>query len=118
MAGYMFKSPKGAIVFVVVTLLGVTMLVGTEENEGALLKLADDFEKHGEAMQSDRRIQYSDSAPIGFASKNSEPSEFASDEELIDDASGFDPTPELEPPLVSTEPQINLVESNAEIIVQ
>lgn len=114
----MFKSSKGALLFVVVTLLGAAALIGTEDNEGALLKAAANIEKQREAMKTDRRITQSSSAPIGFASTNSGEYEFASDDELIDNATGFDPTPELEAPLVSAEPQVDLVESSAEIIVQ
>lgn len=118
MRGYMFKSSKGALLFVIVTLLGVATLIGSEDNEGALLKAASDIEKQRSMMNEDREFARSSSAPVGFASENPGDLEFTPEEELIDDATGFDPTPELEGPLVSAEPQITLVESSAEIIVQ
>ena len=114
----MFKSSKGALLFLVVTMLGVLTLVGTEDNEGALLKAAADIEKQRNLMNADQSAEFGDLAPEGFAASRQGALEFTSDEDLIDDASGFDPTPEIEPPLVSAEPQVNLVESSAEIIIQ
>jgi len=116
MRGYMFKNSKGALFFVALTLLGVATLVGTEDNEGALLKAAANIEQQRNMMNEDRRVVRGNSAPIGFASSNGQTREFTADEDLIDDATGFDPTPEYEAPLVSAEPQVNLVESSAEII--
>jgi len=118
MRGYMFKSSKGALLFVAVTMLGVVTLVGTEDNEGALLKAAADIEKQRNMMNADQSDQLVDLAPEGFASSRTGALEFSSDEDLIDDASGFDPTPEYEAPLVSAEPQVNLVDSSAEIIYE
>lgn len=118
MRGYMFKNSKGALLFVGMTLFGAAMLIGSEDNEGALLKAAADIEKQREAMNADREIANRDSTPQGFASANPAELKFTPDADLIDDATGYDPTPEIEKPLVSAEPQVNLVESSAEIIYQ
>ena len=118
MRGYMFKSSKGALLFVAVTMLGVLTLVGTEDNEGALLKAAADIEKQRNMMNADQSGQHVDLAPEGFASSRQGTLEFTADDDLIDDATGFDPTPEYEAPLVSAEPQVDLVESSAEIIYE
>lgn len=118
MRGYMFKSSKGAILFVVVTIFGAAMLIGSENNEGALIKAAADIEKQREMINAERSFARSENAPVGFASGNTQPLEFTPDEDLIDDATGFDPTPEPQLPLVSAEPQVSLVESRAEIVIE
>lgn len=101
MAGNLFQSPKRAAIFVGMTMFSVAMLVGSEDNEGALVAAANGIQQEGagpsnipevhprdEGSREERAFDEDLARPIDDA--------FASEEELIDDASGFDPTPELD----------------------
>jgi len=103
MAKNMFQSPKGALIFVGSTLLGAALLVGSEDQEGALVVATSELERQRQitemqndfggpgasnpsASQTREAVQrQSAQEPLSF--------EFSSDEELIDDTRGFDPTP-------------------------
>lgn len=112
----MFRNAKGALLFAVVTILGAATLIGSEDNEGALIRAAEDLERQ-KAQAEDADSGDGDSPPAeGFAPVDEAQLEFSSDEDLIDSAQGFDPAPDIEPPLIPAEPQIELVESSAEII--
>jgi len=102
MAKNMFQSPKGALIFVGSTLLGAALLVGSEDQKAlwwsllanwsgsARSQMQNDFGGPGasnpSASQTREAVQrQSAQEPLSF--------EFSSDEELIDDTRGFDPTP-------------------------
>jgi len=103
MAKSMFQSPKGALIFVGTTMLGAALLVGSEDQEGALVVAASELERQRQitemqndfggpgggnpsAAQAGQNVQRSPvQEPLSF--------EFSSDTELIDDTRGFDPTP-------------------------
>lgn len=88
MRGYMFRNRWLAMLFVGMILAGVTRLVGTETDKGAIDAAATEIVK--QKAQADQ-----------FAADMSEAEtpaddisvEFTSDEELIDAAVGEDPTP-------------------------
>lgn len=113
MAKGLFESPKKALLFVGMTMFSVAMLVGTEDEEGALIKAASAIDPGGQAPDArymgntpsqDRADPYRDDAP---------PTVFASDEELIDSAEGFDPTPEGVEPY---EPETDLGASETQVV--
>lgn len=116
MRGYMFRNAKGALFFAAVTMLGVVGLIGSEDNEGALLKAASEIERQQALANEDAQQEQEPPPTQGFAQEDQAPLEFSTDEELIDSAQGLDPAPDIEAPLVSAEPDVVLVESSAEII--
>src|SRR3990167_8487341 len=116
MRSFMFRNAKGALFFAAVTVLGVVGLIGSEDNEGALLKAASEIERQRAMADGDKEQEQEPPPTHGFAQEDQAPLEFSTDEELIDSAQGLDPTPDIEPPLVSAEPDVVLVESSAEII--
>lgn len=112
----MFRNAKGALFFAAVTVLGAAMLIGSEDNEGALIRAAEDLERQ-KAQAEDARADSGSLPPAqGFAPADEAQLEFSSDEELVDSAQGLDPSPDIEPPFIPAEPQAELVESSAEII--
>jgi hypothetical protein len=92
----LFQSPKKALLFVGMTLFSVAMLVGTEDEEGALVQAAASVESStnpsypGDEFRADTLPEPRSRNLI----QESEPVTWADDDELIDDTSGFDPTPE------------------------
>ena len=84
----MFRNRWGAMLFVAVTLAGVTKLVGTEKGDGAIQQATDDIARQRAEAQ---RLTGDASQPV-----TREPAatvELTPDEELIDPAVGIDPTP-------------------------
>jgi len=96
MSKSIFQSPKKALMMVGATMLGVVILVGSEDQEGALAQAAASVESN--AAQSPARQQFNaNPQPIRRVQQAAETYEvegWAEDSELIDDTSGFDPTPE------------------------
>nr|WP_298925007.1 hypothetical protein [uncultured Erythrobacter sp.] len=101
----LFQNPKAALAYAGITLIGAAMFIGTEDDPG---KLHQTVENYGDgASSSDRAAQrkFGDPMPdqtIGRQTKRSKPkaednppATFATDDELLDDAQGFDPTPEV-----------------------
>ena len=68
---------------------GAAALVGGEDDDGVLITAAEDIQQQRAAM--DDLIQGGEVQPV--AVPTSAPVEFSDDEELIDEAEGFDPTP-------------------------
>ncbi len=89
MRDYMFRNRWGALLFVGLTLAGVTTLVGTDKNNGALQQAALEIER--QQAQAEKFAK----DPGGAKAPQDEDDEanFISDEELIDPATGEDPTP-------------------------
>lgn len=105
----LFQNPKAALAYVGITLVGVAMFVGTEDSPGSLHQTVETFGGNDGMTSQDREAQrkFGDPMPdqtIGKSAKSNKPKRereedlpvvFATDEELMDDASGFDPTPEF-----------------------
>lgn len=104
MAKGLFESPKKALLFVGMTLFSVAMLVGSEDDQGALVQAASSLSEpepgafdappqgqFGSRIDNDRDPYRDDAGDADF---------FA-DEELIDSAAGLDPTP------LSTDPDMS-----------
>jgi hypothetical protein len=89
MRSYMFRNRFGAVLFVISTLLGVATLIGSEDQKGALLKASEGVKDQQTAMASIADQPVTDSQPV----IDDESVEFTPDDELIDDATGFDPSP-------------------------
>jgi hypothetical protein len=119
MKGYMFQSKAGALLFVIVTLIGVAALVGTEEEDGALISAAERIERQGAELNDARTDPASDSGPetIVVVEEEEEPS-FASDDELILDPTGLEPVGMEPNPVANVAEEVVLVESSAEIVTE
>ena len=89
MRGYMFRNRWGALFFVAMTALGGAALVGGEDDRGVLLNAAEDLQRQQAAMNA--AMGETTAPPVAIPT--AEAIEFTSDEELIDDAAGIDPTP-------------------------
>lgn len=87
MRGYMFRSRWSALLFVGLVLLGVANLVGTEEEGGAIDAARAQF-----SDQHDQAEAFTQYSPAG-QNADEVALQFAQDEELIDPATGYDPTP-------------------------
>lgn len=103
----LFQNPKAALAYVGITLAGVVLFVGTEEDPGSLHQTVNSFTGGKSASDRAAERKFGDPPPgeasdeaIGRRSPRSrnesaddEIIEWADDEELIDGAEGFDPTP-------------------------
>lgn len=85
----MFRNRWGALFFAVMTAAGAAALVGGEQEQGVLLDAAEDIQQQKAAMEA---TMAGVSAPPAAITTSGEV-EFIYDEDLIDDAAGFDPTP-------------------------
>ena len=88
MRGYMFRNRWFALLFVAVTLAGVTRLVGTEKDRGAIDAAANEI-----VEQKAQADQFAGDMAAAEVPQDDFSVEFTSDEELIDAAVGEDPTP-------------------------
>ncbi|TRD11536.1 hypothetical protein FGU71_06470 [Erythrobacter insulae] len=104
----LFQNPKAALAYVGITLVSVALFVGTEDDPGTLHKTVETFGDGETAQDRAAGRKFGDLGPeqdtIGTPAKRSKPASpetedvimrFATDDELIDDAQGFDPTPEV-----------------------
>lgn len=114
MASGMFKGPKGALIFMGMTLLSVIILVGTEDDEGALVTAADELSQDREqfeaatsnqAPETNRELPPARSVP----GPTIEMDEFVAEDEFIDDTTGFDPSPIIEAPFDNGQPSSDVV---------
>ena len=87
MRGYMFRNRWFSLVFVGLVLVGVANLVGTEEGGGTLGEMREQF-----ARQTDQTHGLDTESELPEVSDDVH-FEFIDDEELIDPATGYDPTP-------------------------
>lgn len=97
----MFQNRWGALFFVGLTMVGAAALVGTEEESGTLIEAAEQIEQQ-RAEFDDQAQAFSapvEPAPV-TAPLPEEPEmvEFTSQEDLVIDPSGFDPTPVMQDP--------------------
>ena len=89
MRDYMFRNRWGALLFVGLTLAGVTTLVGTDKNSGALQQAALEIERQQAQAEKFAKDPGAEQTP-----DDEDPeANLISDEELIDPATGEDPTP-------------------------
>lgn len=87
MRGYMFRNRWFALLFVCLTLAGVTKLIGTEEDGGTIQEATDQLTQ----VKDQAEQMTTQTTPAGDDTTFDAP--LASDEELIDQALGEDPTP-------------------------
>jgi hypothetical protein len=90
MRGYMFRNRWGALLFVALTLAGVTTLIGSEGGEGAIKQAADQLAQ--QKAQADRMTTDTQQPPQATPTP-ADTVILSADEELIDPAVGEDPTP-------------------------
>lgn len=103
----LFQNPKAALAYVAITMVSVTLFVGTEEDPGTLHQTVETFSDGKTSQDRTAQRKFGDPQPeqtIGKPSRRSKPKQvadedapvvFATDEELLDSADGFDPTPEV-----------------------
>ncbi|MDX1703639.1 hypothetical protein [Altererythrobacter ishigakiensis] len=96
MSKSIFQDPKKAGLFVGATMVVVMLLVGSEDHEGALVQAAATVESTTSATPSDGEFRPNPSPerPSQQIEQQAEPVTWAEDEDLVDDTSGIDPTPE------------------------
>ncbi len=96
----LFQNPKKALLFAGATLLSVAMLVGSEDDEGALVQAAATLKEPGGRAGGELPPDFGASPNRLDALAPDEPADvsMADDEALIDDTAGFDPTPPDEQP--------------------
>jgi hypothetical protein len=115
MRGYMFRNRWFALLFVGVTLAGVTRLIGTHEDGGTL----DDAKAQLIAQQRAAQSFTEPAAPSEAEESGDDlPVEFTPDEELIDPAVGEDPTPIDEFAESQTSPEDDTTDTFVEIVSQ
>lgn len=88
MRGYMFRNRWFALLFVAITLAGVTKLVGTDKEHGTLQQAAGQI-----AAQRTQAEQMTAAPQATPADSPADEVPYADDDELIDQAVGEDPTP-------------------------
>ena len=121
----MFKGPKGALIFAGSIMFSVAILVGSEDDEGALVTAADEIGRDRDAF--DRMIE-NGNQPARSARTVRRPqrqpqqtiddsASFDDELDLIDDTAGFDPTPDIEPPFDTSgnSNEVVIVESYGQI---
>ena len=86
----MFRNRWGAMLFVALTLAGVTTLIGSEDGEGAIKQAAG---RIAEQKAEADRLTTETQQPAPAATAPPETVILSADEDLIDPATGEDPTP-------------------------
>ena len=91
----LFQNPKIALAYAAMILLAVALFIGTDDSPGSLDQTASNFS--GAAKAGDNPHTFGETAPgkkpVRGEQKREEVVEFVPDDELVDDAQGFDPTP-------------------------
>ncbi len=117
---FLFRNKLAALAFVVLTVIGAATLVGTEEHDGVIAKTTQEITK--------QRADFAEKT-AALSSKKSTPEpvlvevepevvEFTDEEDLIDDALGFDPTPETLEPDVDPKPdQAGNIAEEGEVVI-
>jgi hypothetical protein len=88
MRGYMFRNRWFALLFVCITLAGVTKLVGTDKEHGTIQHATDQIA--AQRVQAEQLTTATQETPVDSAADDVP---YADDDELIDEATGEDPTP-------------------------
>lgn len=93
----LFQNPKAALAYVGITIVSVAMFIGTEDSPGSLHKTLSTFNggKSASDIAAERRFgdPPPDREPAAKEPAEQVVVEFIPDEELVNDASGFDPDP-------------------------
>ena len=96
MYSFLFRNRMGAIGFVVLTLVGAASLVGTEETEGVIAKTSAQIDQQrADFEEATATLSGSSNGPKPFTQEIPAEITFTADEDLIDSATGYDPTPEI-----------------------
>ena len=99
---WVFKNKWVAVAFVILTLASVQSLVGKNGKDGSMISRTKgqliaqrkQMQHQIDEMSPDQTAQDAASGPPSDVETG-----FADDDDLVDDAKGFDPTPETEEPL-------------------
>ena len=110
MRGYMFRNRWFALLFVGLVLAGATRIVGTGKGDGALDDAAEQI-----AAQRDVAERFTSGTQAEVADEDMDVA-FTADEELIDSATGEDPTPVDE--FAAQQPSAAIDESEVVIVSQ
>ena len=90
MRGYMFRNRWFALLFVCITLAGVTKLVGTDKDAGTIQEAA------GQLAETRAQAEQITTGTMDAALDDADDADdapYAGDDDLIDAATGEDPTP-------------------------
>ncbi|MGB7407853.1 MAG: hypothetical protein WA908_05055 [Pontixanthobacter sp.] len=95
MYSLLFRNKLVALGFVALFLIGVATLVGTEDNAGVLSQTAQSLDTHRSDFDETVKELETPAPQPTIMADAPEPAEIppASDEALIDEATGYDPTP-------------------------
>lgn len=95
MRGYMFRNRWGALFFVCLTAAGAASLIGGEDDEGLLLNATNELSQTRSDLSGEMAdLSEPDERPVMVVDNENQ---LASDEELIDQARGLDPVPDVDP---------------------
>lgn len=94
MSGKLFRGRSGALAFAGFVILAAVSLVGTDEDDGLVTQATDEITAAPLAREPAIEPVSQSAEPFDMADDVA----FASDEDLIDDAEGFDPTPMSDTP--------------------
>ena len=89
----LFENPKNALVFGGVILLGAVVLIGEENDEGALVTAAASNHTPTPAFASGTSTGIREYVPAGSEEASDTGSGWASEGDLVDDADGIDASP-------------------------
>jgi len=111
----LFQNRWNALVFVVAILFSVLVLVGTENERGAIQDATVNFGSSGSTPQAATQPQ-SGPEPEQQEDQSSETiaTAFTADEDLIDDAEGFDPSGSPIEPMIDVGPDLENAEDKSE----
>lgn len=101
----LFENPKNALIFGGVILLGAVVLIGEENDEGALVAATAANHTPTPAFASGSASGIREYAPAGSEKESDTGSGWANEGDLVDDASGTDASPtDSTPSAGSTDP--------------
>ncbi|GAA4641846.1 hypothetical protein GCM10023115_02200 [Pontixanthobacter gangjinensis] len=110
----LFRNRLAALGFVLLMIISAISLVGTEDQEGVITKTANEIEAQKAEFESAVEAVGPPKTLNGQGSEEETPIEFLDDEELIDSAEGFDPTPddEFNPESLAEQEEVVIVLEN------
>jgi len=110
----MFKSRWGALLFVCLTAFGAANLIGGEDDQGVLLDAANELTRaKGELGNHQQEFSRPDAGDSGRSSTEEDlAGEFVPDDDLIDEALGFDPLPDIDPT-----PELDRAKEEGDVVI-
>lgn len=116
----MFKSRWGALLFVCLTAFGAANLIGGEDDQGVLLDAAneltqsrDEFGNHKQEFSQPDTRPVLDAGSVGQSTLGEDPAwGGVPDDDLIDDARGFDPVPDINPT-----PELDRAQEQGDVVI-